>query len=144
MTVVLAYDLGNGLTVERGEEHLAQWVPSSLRNLPLEPLEAVRFVNRYARYLANLRAVQQQEIPSVAVMIRGADQLLPADGQGLQHGSLTCLVRDWGLSSPFAQLPFYSFLIADNLNPQKARILLALALTVTQDLDEIARIFRTY
>ena len=36
------------------------------------------------------------------------------------------------------------FLIADNLNPQKARILLALALSVTQDPDEIARIFRTY
>ncbi|HVY15409.1 MAG TPA: asparaginase [Rhodopila sp.] len=36
------------------------------------------------------------------------------------------------------------FLIADNLNPQKARILLSLALTVTRDPDEIARIFRTY
>ncbi|MFL5287746.1 MAG: asparaginase [Rhodopila sp.] len=35
-------------------------------------------------------------------------------------------------------------LIADNLNPQKARILLALALTVTSDPDEIARMFRTY
>jgi len=115
MQVILAYDLGNGLTVERGEEHLAQWVPSSLRNLPLDPLEAVRFINKYARYLANLRAVKRQEIPSVAVLVRGADQLLPADGQGLQHGSLTCLVRDWGLSSPFSLLPFVSFLIADNL-----------------------------
>jgi L-asparaginase len=36
------------------------------------------------------------------------------------------------------------FLIADNLNPQKARILLALALTVTSDPDGIARMFRTY
>jgi L-asparaginase len=36
------------------------------------------------------------------------------------------------------------FLIADNLNPQKARILLALALSVTQDPVEIARIFQTY
>ena len=35
-------------------------------------------------------------------------------------------------------------LIADNLNPQKARILVALALTRTTDPDEIARIFRTY
>ncbi len=35
-------------------------------------------------------------------------------------------------------------LIADNLNPQKARILLALALTRTRDSDEIMRIFRTY
>jgi L-asparaginase len=36
------------------------------------------------------------------------------------------------------------FLIADNLNPQKARLLLALALTVTGDPEEILRIFRTY
>jgi L-asparaginase len=36
------------------------------------------------------------------------------------------------------------FLIADNLNPQKARILLALALTVTNDPEEIMRMFRTY
>jgi L-asparaginase len=36
------------------------------------------------------------------------------------------------------------FLIADNLNPQKARLLLALALTVTREPEEILRIFRTY
>lgn len=35
-------------------------------------------------------------------------------------------------------------LTADNLNPQKARILLAMALSVTPDLEEIARMFRTY
>lgn len=36
------------------------------------------------------------------------------------------------------------FLTADNLNPQKARLLLALALTVTDDPDAIMRIFSTY
>jgi L-asparaginase len=35
-------------------------------------------------------------------------------------------------------------LIADNLNPQKARILLSLALTRTREPDEIMRIFQTY
>ena len=35
-------------------------------------------------------------------------------------------------------------LIADNLNPQKSCILLALALTATSDPEEIMRIFRTY
>ncbi len=35
-------------------------------------------------------------------------------------------------------------LIADNLNPQKARLLLALALTRTREPDEISRIFATY
>ncbi|MEM5343404.1 asparaginase [Paraburkholderia azotifigens] len=33
---------------------------------------------------------------------------------------------------------------ADNLNPQKARLLLALALTKTSDIDEIRRMFQTY
>jgi L-asparaginase len=36
------------------------------------------------------------------------------------------------------------FLMADNLNPQKARLLLALALTRTSDPAEIARMFETY
>jgi L-asparaginase len=36
------------------------------------------------------------------------------------------------------------FLIADNLNPQKARLLLALALTRTSDPGEIARMFAAY
>ena len=36
------------------------------------------------------------------------------------------------------------FLVADNLNPQKARLLLALALTRTNDPAEITRIFETY
>jgi L-asparaginase len=36
------------------------------------------------------------------------------------------------------------FLIADNLNPQKARVLLMLALTVTRNPDEIASMFQSY
>jgi L-asparaginase len=36
------------------------------------------------------------------------------------------------------------FLIADNLIPQKARILLSLALTVSLDPEQIAHMFRTY
>lgn len=42
------------------------------------------------------------------------------------------------------RLNSYGFLIADNLNPQKARILLSLALTVTREPTEVARIFAAY
>jgi L-asparaginase len=42
------------------------------------------------------------------------------------------------------RLATHGFLIADNLNPQKARFLLALALTVTRDPVEIARMFAAY
>jgi L-asparaginase len=42
------------------------------------------------------------------------------------------------------RLKAVGMLIADNLNPQKARILLSLALSKTRDPNEITRIFRTY
>lgn len=38
----------------------------------------------------------------------------------------------------------HGILTADNLNPQKARVLVMLALSVTEDLDEIRRMFREY
>lgn len=114
--VVFSYDLGNGLTVERGGERLAEWVPSAMRSLPHQPLEAIRFINRYAKYLGNLSAVGRPDNVHVAVIIRGADQLLPADGKGFEHGSLTSLVREWGSGRLFSQLPFASLLIADNLS----------------------------
>ena len=114
--VIFSYDLGNGLTVERGGERLAQWVPAAMRSLPHEPLAAIRFISRYGRYLANLNAIGRNDMVQVAVIIRGADQLLPADGSGYEHGSLTSLIREWGSAAPFTQLPFASLLIADNLN----------------------------
>jgi hypothetical protein len=114
--VIFAYDLGNGLTVERGGERLSQWVPAAMRSLPHEPLEAVRFVSRYARYLGNLNTLGRGDNVQVAVIVRGADQILPADGNGFEHGSLTSLVREWGSGTPFTQIPFASLLIADNLN----------------------------
>jgi L-asparaginase len=36
------------------------------------------------------------------------------------------------------------YLQADNLNPQKARVLLGLALAVTQDREQLQRIFDQY
>lgn len=113
--VVFTYDLGNGLAVARGGERLAQWVPSAMRSLPQRPLEAIRFVSRYLRYLANLIALDAADTARVAVVIRGAGQLLPADGDGFEHGAITAVVREWGASDPFARMPFISILLSDNL-----------------------------
>jgi hypothetical protein len=49
-----------------------------------------------------------------------------------------------GVALDSARLRPMGVLSADNLNPQKARLLLALALTVTREPDEIRRIFATY
>ena len=60
------------------------------------------------------------------------------------HRGRAVLARRLGANLPQQKLADAGVLAADNLNPQKARLLLALALTRTSDPAEIARIFATY
>jgi hypothetical protein len=114
--VVLSYDLGNGLTIERGGELIEKWNGANLQQLPREPLPAIHYISRYLRYLGNLRVLGRETAENVAVILRGVDHLIPADGAGFEHGSLTSMLREWSSEAPFADLPFVSILIADNLN----------------------------
>lgn len=116
--VVLAYDLGNGLTIERGGEIVEQWSGAELKRPPREPLPAMQYISRYLRYLGNLRALgrESRQNVAVAVIVRGIDQIAPGDGAGYEHGSITSVLREWASEAPFSDLPFTSILIADNLN----------------------------
>jgi hypothetical protein len=114
--VVLSYDLGNGLSIERGGEIVEQWGGADLKRLPREPLPAIQYISRYLRYLGNLRALGREPKENVSVILRGIDQIAPADGSGYEHGSITSLLREWAADAPFCDLPFTSILIADNLN----------------------------
>jgi hypothetical protein len=122
--VVLTYDLGNGLTIERGGDFIERWGGANLEKLPREPLPAIHYLSRYLRYLGNLRSLGRplgrsagRDTPeNVAVILRGIDHLVPADGAGFEHGSLTSILREWSSEAPFTDLPFVSILIADNLN----------------------------
>jgi hypothetical protein len=121
--VVFGYDLGNGLTVERGADIVRQWGGSAdLARMPRQPFEALQYVGRYIRYLGNLRALNRGGTEHVAVILRGADQILPADGAGFEHGSLTSLVREWASEAPFSEMPFASVLIADHLNDLEPQV----------------------
>lgn len=130
--LVFTYDLGNGLAIMRGAEKIAEWVPVSLRGLPQGPLEAVRFVSKYLRYLANLHAIDARDSVRVAVLIRAAGQLLPANGDGFEHGALTVVVSEWGSSDPSSQMPFASILITDNLTDLEPLIAFAPYVTAVQ------------
>jgi L-asparaginase len=74
----------------------------------------------------------------------------PGEGEALRDAVASGIVvvqstrAGSGRTFQSTRLKAAGLLIADNLNPQKARILLSLALTKTQDADEIMRIFRTY
>jgi L-asparaginase len=66
--------------------------------------------------------------------------------QAAAHGVVVVQCTRAGSGRTFrgTRLANAGFLIADNLLPQKARILMSLALTVTLDPEQIAHIFRTY
>ena len=115
--LVFTYDAGNGLAVLRGAERLAQWpAMKEMGPLPRDPRQAVELVSRYLRYRANLRALGREDVEHVAVIVRGVEQILPASRAGdFDVSSLASLVRDWAGEPPFTDLPFASFLIADNL-----------------------------
>jgi len=115
--VVLTYDLGNGLGIERGGDLVDKWQGAELKKMAREPLPAIQWIGRYLRYLGNLRALGNKEkTPNVAVILRGVDHIVPADGSGFEHGSITSQLRAWASESPFSELAFTSLLIADNLN----------------------------
>ena len=115
--VVLSYDLGTGLVIERGGELVAVWKGAELQQQMKEPLQAVQWINRYLIYLGNLRKVSANaKTPNVAVIVRSVDQIVSANGEGFEHGSITSMLRAWSCESPFTELAFTSLLIADNLN----------------------------
>ena len=114
--VVLGYDLGDGLTIERGGDVVEKWQGAELRRQVREPQPAFKWIGSYLRYLGNLRTLgNKDKTPNVAVIVRDTDQIVPADGSGFEHGSLTSQLRAWSGESPFRDLPFTSLLIADNL-----------------------------
>jgi hypothetical protein len=115
--MVFAYDPGNGLSILRGAERLAEWpVMKDMPALPRDPRQAMELVSRFVRFRHNLAALGRTEFGHVAIMIRSADQILPAGRQGdFDIASLASLVRDWASEPPFCDVPFASFLITDQL-----------------------------
>lgn len=116
--LVFLYDPGNGLSLLRGGERFAEWpAAAQVQPWPHEPRAAVELISRYLRYRANLRALGRGDSQHVAVILRGADLVLPAGQPGdFATASLASLVRDWAAEPPFSDMAFASLLLADNLN----------------------------
>ena len=116
--VVLSYDLGNGLRVEKGAPIFSTW-PAYKANptLPREPRPALDALTHYGRFAANLARVGQLA-PRVAVVVGSVQLLAPASPGGVDHetGALALIMREWSRDALLADSPFASFLIAENLN----------------------------
>src|SRR5499427_3764722 len=116
--VVLSYDIGNGIRVEKGAETFAKWphFQESQKDWKA-PRPAVETLTRYFRYCANLTRLHQPPI-QVGCIIKNADLLVPALQGGLDYdlNALASLIRDWSSENLLAGDALATFLLTENLN----------------------------
>ena len=116
--VVLSYDVGNGIRVEKGGETFSKWphFQESQKDWKA-PRAAVETLTRYFRYCANLTRLNQPAT-QVGCIIKNADLLLPALQGGFDYdlSALASLIRDWSSDALLANHTLASFLLTENLN----------------------------
>ncbi len=99
--VVLSYDPGQGLRVERGGEVFSRW-PTAKEGLELpdDPLKAVRVLTHYFKYCKNLQAVGA-ESPMVAVVVRQAHLICPSipNAHNRELNAMASILRSWAAES---------------------------------------------
>jgi len=118
--VVLSYDVGNGIRVEKGGEIFSTWPEikqSPTQPLPSAPRPAIERLTHYLRYVANLARLNRGST-QVAVILRSADLVAPMLGGGNDPdvNAIAVLLRDWASDSLLTTHTLASFLIAENLN----------------------------
>ena len=135
--VVLSYDIGNGIRVEKGGDTFSRWPHLQHDpNLPKAPRAAVETLTQYLRYTANLARLNRERV-QVGCIIKSADLLAPAVQGGFDYdlNALASLIRDWSSENLLAGHSLATFLITENINdlhslivnnPLAARIKIAL------------------
>jgi hypothetical protein len=116
--VVLSYDLGNGIRVEKGPEIFSKWphFQESQKDWKA-PRPAIETLTRYFRFCANLTRVNQPAV-QVGCIIKNANLLVPALQGGLDYdlNALASLIRDWSSESLLCGHALATFLLTENLN----------------------------
>ena len=116
--LILSYDLGNGIRVEKGGEIFSQWIGATeLPELPRQPRPAIEFLTRYFRYVANLARLGKPS-QQVACYVRACHLVAPALPGALNYdlNALALLLRDWATEELLVQHSLVTCLFADNLN----------------------------
>ncbi len=114
--VVLSYDLGNGLRVEKGGDTFTKWPGfQESQEMPRAPRPALETVTRYYRYCANLARLGQPP-QHVACIVKAAHLVVPSEAGGYDVHALALLVRDWSSDELFTRHPLVTFLVTESLN----------------------------
>ena len=116
--VVITYDLGAGIRIEKGGQIFSQWPRyKSNPHLPKTPKPAIEVLNHYFRYCANLASIGQKKL-QVACIIEAANFVTPDMRMGVQNdlNAMALLIRDWSTDTSLTQHNLATFLISENLN----------------------------
>ena len=116
--VVLTYDVGGGLRVDKGGEVFAQWPGLRDKALPAGPHEAVHVLTHYLRYCANLGRLKPEKAVRVAVIVRAADLVAPPSPGGANYelSGIAWQLREWAGDPMITGSHGTSFLLVENLN----------------------------
>ena len=136
--LVLSYELGAGLRIERGSELFRKLRPAD--DLPGEPAKAVAYLDYLLRFLVNLRNLTPQTQPApeatgpeivsesarplagrnyhVAFVLKAAELVFPRTQNSLNYqlSSIASVVRAWSRESHFLDQNLAVFLLSENLN----------------------------
>ncbi len=114
--VVLSYDLGNGVRVEKGRELFGRWPGLADANaLPKTTRGGIELLTRYFRYGANLAALGQAA-PRAACIVSAADLVAGHGPATHELSALALLLREWSLDPQLTAHPLATFLLTENLN----------------------------
>ena len=110
--VILTYDIGNGLRIERGGELFGKWSEraEATGRIPRAAIELITLFLRYAANLATLNSNQTRL--KVAVILKDAD--LFAGAGNSDANALTFLVREWSREPLLTRHDIVSFIITEN------------------------------
>ncbi|MFP6907057.1 MAG: AAA family ATPase [Verrucomicrobiota bacterium] len=116
--VVITYDLGSGIRIEKGGPIFSQWPRmKSDPHLPKTPRPAIELLNHYFRYCANLATLGHKNL-RVAGIIKAAQFVTPDMRMGVNHdlNAMALLMRDWSVESSLTRQHLATFFITENLN----------------------------
>jgi hypothetical protein len=116
--VVLSYDLGNGVRIEKGGEIVQKWPGyRETPELPRAPRQATEWLTRFFRYSANLARLGQDSY-QIGFVLKAAHLVAPALPGALNYdlSALALLMRDWASEDALTRHALATFLITENLN----------------------------
>lgn len=131
--VVLRYDLGNGIRVEKGGDRFAEWPAGKEAILPKTPREAIHVLTHYLRFCANVSQIKPQKATRVAMIVMNADLIAPPSPGGANYelSAIASQLREWASDPAISRHHCATFLLTENLsdlhplvsrNPQTAPV----------------------